>query len=339
MAQTRVTEGPICYRVEAAVRAVLPRSVKLRASGRDSAVDMILNGKSVQAKWLGEGGLRQVREVIDRRRNHPDVVVARRISPGAREALAEAGIGWIDESGAAEIVLGPIIVSRSGRPDVARAKSARWTPSVLAVAEALLCGGKATVLSMQEATGLSSGACTQGLQVLVRLGLLSSAAARGRASARQVIDTNQLVEAYAAAVAAMPPPIGLRAGVTWQDTPSGLRETGKRWDKAGIFWAATGAVAASVMAPYLTLVTGADVYIDAETIAGLDAAAVTAGLRPIEGGRLTLRPFPTVTTRRLTETKADLRLAPWPRVYADLRPTGVRSEEAAEHLREFVNGK
>jgi hypothetical protein len=276
---------------------------------------MILNGKRVRAKWLGEGGLRQVRDVLDRRRDRPDVVVARRISPGASEALAKAGIGWIDETGAAELVLGPIIVSRSGRPDVVRPKSVRWTPSVLAVAEALLCGKKATVLAIQESTGLSSGACTQGLQVLVRLGLLSSLAARGRASARQITDTNQLVEAYAVAVAAMPPPILLRVGVAWQDMSSGLRDTGKQWDKAGIFWA------------------------DAETIAGLDAAAVTAGLRPIEGGRLTLRPFPTVTTRRLVETRADLRLAPWPRVYADLRPTGVRGEEAAEHLREIANGK
>ena len=339
MTQARVTESPNCHRVEAAVRAVLPRSVKLRASGRETAVDMILNGKRVRAKWLGEGGLRQVRDVLDRRRDRPDVVVARRISPGASEALAKAGIGWIDETGAAELVLGPIIVSRSGRPDVVRPKSVRWTPSVLAVAEALLCGKKATVLAIQESTGLSSGACTQGLQVLVRLGLLSSLAARGRASARQITDTNQLVEAYAVAVAAMPPPILLRVGVAWQDMSSGLRDTGKQWDKAGIFWAATGAVAASVMAPYLTSVTGADVYVDAETIAGLDAAAVTAGLRPIEGGRLTLRPFPTVTTRRLVETRADLRLAPWPRVYADLRPTGVRGEEAAEHLREIANGK
>ncbi|MGD0836257.1 MAG: hypothetical protein ABSB49_06400, partial [Polyangia bacterium] len=29
----------------------------------------------------------------------------------------------------------------------------------------------------------------------------------------------------------------------------------------------------------------------------------------------------------------------WPRVYADLRHTGVRGEEAAEHLREIVRGR
>jgi hypothetical protein len=93
-------------------------------------------------------------------------------------------------------------------------------------------------------------------------------------------------------------------------------------------------VAAAVLAPYLTSVATAEVYVAADTIAGLEAAAADAGLQPIDGGRLTLRPFPTVTSRRLSSQRERLRLAPWPRVYADLRLVGVRGEEAAEHLRE-----
>lgn len=52
------------------------------------------------------------------------------------------------------------------------------------------------------------------------------------------------------------------------------------------------------------------------------------------GRRLVLRPFPTLAVPRLAERVQDVVVAPWPRVYADLRPLGVRGEEAAEHLAE-----
>ena len=100
----------------------------------------------------------------------------------------------------------------------------------------------------------------------------------------------------------------------------------------------TGAAAAAVLGPYLTEVPGLDVLIDAPTPATLDEAVDRTGLRPMEGGRLLLRPFPTIVTARLSTRESGLRLAPWPRVYADLRISGVRGEEAAEHLRDVVGG-
>jgi len=76
--------------------------------------------------------------------------------------------------------------------------------------------------------------------------------------------------------------------------------------------------------------------VDAASPARL-ATAQTAGLKLIEGGRLELRPFSSPITRRLSaEVSPRLRRVPWPRVYADLRDTGVRGEEAAEHLREVM---
>ena len=90
--------------------------------------------------------------------------------------------------------------------------------------------------------------------------------------------------------------------------------------------------------PYLTTVTMAEVYVAADSIAGLQAAAADADLRPIEGGRLVLRPFPTTTTQRLRTEHNGLRAVPWPRVYVDLQQAGVRGEEAAEHLRDVLHG-
>ncbi len=314
-------DSSLPHRAETAVRAVLPRSVKVRVSPERWGSSLTVNGTPIRVAWIGEGGLRQARDVLARR-PAPDVVIARRMSPGAREALSAAKIGWIDETGAAEIVLGSIIVARSGRPDPPREESMHWTPAVIAVAEALLCGRHATVEAMQTATGLSTGSCTRALRVLTGLKLLTSDAARGRGSARRIVDADQLLDAYATAAATLADRPSLKLGVTWRDMVSGLATIGVRWTKAKISWAATGAAAASILAPHLSAVTTAEVYVDAQTIGGLQAVASVVDLAPIEGGRLTIRPFPSVSMKRLSEDRAGIILAPWPRVVAGLRRAG-----------------
>jgi hypothetical protein len=128
----------------------------------------------------------------------------------------------------------------------------------------------------------------------------------------------------------------VQVGVTWHDPVAGLAKAAEQWDTRGRSWACTGVIAASVLAPHLTSVGGTDVYVDADTITGLEAVTREAGLEPIEGGRLSLRPFPTVASRTLSTRKHGLSIAPWPRVYADLRLIGVRGEEEAEHLLEVL---
>jgi hypothetical protein len=318
---------------------VLPRSITVREVNRDSGIDLIVGNQPLEIKWVGEGNLGDVRPLLVSRRGRPDVVVGRKLSPGAREALSAEGIGWVDETGAAEIAVGSIIVSRTGHVPKPTERRRRWTPAVAAVAEALLCGAKGTVAATEAATGLSTGSCTNALRTLTDLGLLEARSGRGRGSARQLVDPEGLLDAYASAVDASPEPISLQIGVTWRDPVAGLVSTGRKWNKAKVAWASTGAAAASVIAPYLTTVTSTEVYVDADTIVGLEAIAADAGLRPIEGGRLTLRPFPTIAVRRLAETLDGLRVAPWPRVYVDLRRSGVRGEEAAEHLREVIHAR
>jgi hypothetical protein len=313
--------------------------VAIRRPSRQTEGDLVISGHSIRIEWAGEGNLVDVVPALRSETAHPDVVVARRLSPGAREALSEAGVGWVDETGAAEIAIGTILVSRTGRPPKPPARSARWTPAVLAVAEALLCGTRATVSATEAATGLSTGSCTNALRTLTDLKLLEADAERGRASARRVADSDALLASYAAAAGSVAEPLSLQVGVTWRDPLSGLAEVGRVWDRADASWTATGAAAASVIAPYLTAVTATDVYVDADTIVGLEAIAADAGLRPIEGGRLTLRPYPTVAVRRLAAEVDGIRVAPWPRVYVDLRTSGVRGEEAAEHLREVIRAR
>src|SRR5207249_2048755 len=131
-----------------------------------------------------------------------------------RETLSKMGVGWVDELGAAEIAIGTLLVSRSGRP--APVKRIRgWTPSVLAVAEALLCDTAATVAATREVTGLSSGTCTNALRVLTEMKLLAAQTPRGRSSARHVVNMNGLLAAYASAAATAKPRASIAVGVTW----------------------------------------------------------------------------------------------------------------------------
>jgi hypothetical protein len=320
------------------LQSLLPRSAEREVLVGNRRIDLIVGEHELEVKWVGEGNLNDVRRALGQvRGDQVNIFVGRQFSPGALEAMSEAGVGWMDETGAAEVAFGSIIISRSGRPPAPVDRSLRWTPAVLGVSEALLCGTKPTVSEVQSATGLSTGSCVYALGVLAGLGLLEADARRGRGSGRRVGSHDQLLNAYAAEASAANALPSLPVGALWKDPIAGLIESGHYWDKSGVRWASTGLTAAAVMAPYLTTVSTTEVYVDAKTVVGLESAALDVGLRPIEGGRLTLKPFPTSTTRELAFEVDGLRVAPWPRVFVDLRSAGVRGEEAAEHLREVMH--
>lgn len=328
--------GQISPRVgERAAKAIvdaLPRNAQPEITCLPTGVIVRLGEQRLTAAWVGDGRLGEVREMLSRS-PHPDIAVGRRLSPGAQEALSDAGIGWVDETGAAEIATGSVVVSRPGQPPPPK-RTNRWAPAVFCVAEALLCGTDATVAATRETTGLSMGSCANALRFLTVRGFLESDAARGRSSGRRVADRDRLLDAYAqAAQEAAERQISVTVGVAWQDAVAGLAQAGRVWDEVGIAWAATGTVAAAVMAPLLTQVGQAEAYVDATTVVGLEAAAAAAELRAMPAGRLVLRPFPSQCTQRLSHIQSDIRTAPWPRVYADLQRAGVRGEDAAEHLR------
>ena len=105
-----------------------------------------------------------------------------------------------------------------------------------------------------------------------------------------------------------------------------LEEFGERWDHAGVQWAATGAMGAAVLAPHLTDIGEGEIYVDAVSPPELRNVAASVGIEPMAGGRLILRPFPTLASRRLATEEDGFRIAPWPRVYADVRLIGVRGK-------------
>lgn len=326
-------------RLSAALQAVLPPRVPLEVvsnQGRDAVVR--LGSRKLRARWVGRAGLREVREVLAMPKP-PEVLVGSEISLAARAAASDAGLGWVDETGAAEVAVGDVVVSRTGSQRRDGLSQPRWSRAVLGVAEALLCGVPATVAAVTRATGHSISSVAVALATLSGWGLLEADTPRGPGSGRRVADPDHLLAEYARAAAAQRPQAELRCGVLWRDPVASVRLLGKHWDEAGVTWAATGPLAAAVIAPYLTEIPEGGVYLDVKGEPGLRNAARAASAQPMTGGRLVLRPFPTQASLRLAADEDGVRVVPWPRVYADLRPLGVRGEEAAEHLRERRHGQ
>lgn len=324
--------------VEATLRKILPKSLDVKIiedlGGHDAQPEFIVRIGSMvlHLLWIRNAWLSTIERVMARS-DRPDVLIAQRVPPASRQRLAQEGIGWVETSGAAEVAIDSLVVSRSAH---ARRREypvgGRWSPATVGVAEAILLGVEPTVSATHIATTLSVGACTNALRLLTDIGLLQANAERGPRSGRRVADRAAMLDAYIEAALALRSTPSVSLGVVWQDPVKGMIDIGREWDTAGLQWAATGLLAAMAVAPLVTSVGTYDAYIKASSINELEAAAESVGLRPIEGGRLKLASFPTVTTRTMSTITDGLRVAPWPRLVVDLRVSGVRGEEAAEHL-------
>jgi len=326
-------------RVAKGVAAVLPPRVLVSSAATDKNGDLLVRvaKQRIRIRWLERGSASLLHARLSNK-PRPDLLMAAHMSTAARLAATEAGVGWLDETGAAQFAVGTVVVSRTSVSVPTKAKPVRrWTGATLGITEALLTGVPGTVRALSTTTGAAPSTVGLALNFLTDSGLLNSQAARGRNSGRSIDEPSRLLEAYADAVTNARDHPGLQVGVLWRDPLEGLSQIGRRWNEAELTWAATGALSAAALAPLQTQVAPMVVYVDALALATLAAAAHAAGLTLIEGGRLQLRPFPSPITRRLSaEVGPGLRSVPWPRAYADLRGTGVRGEETAEHLREVM---
>jgi len=322
------------------LRAILPPGVGVEAkpaADRDGDWRIRIAGHPLRARQVRGVALSSVRDAMSTR-PLVQLLILTRVTPGMRLLLADAGMNWVDTTGAAQIAFGTVVVSRDPAPVTQPTPEPRWTQGVLGTAEALLSGTPSTVSAVAEATGMAPSSVGVALRNLTDLGLLSSAAARGRKSGRQVIDPDVLLRSYTDAVNRTPARAEISVGVLWRDPLAELAKVAKAWTAADIRWGATSAIAAAALAPVATQVAPLQVYVDAPSPALLVAAAQTAGLDLLPGGRLALHPFPTTATATMVSIDASsgLPLVSWPRVYADIFHAGVRGEEAADHLLEVM---
>ena len=261
--QTADDQDADARRVEMALTALLSAPV---STSRADAGDIIatVSGHRIRVRLVGRGWPRDVEAALSKGRRRPDVVLAPSMSPGARTTAKAAGVGWMDEHGGAEFSVRSMFVSRTGGQPLGNPVT-KWSPAAFATVEAILSDIPATVSAVAAATGYSVGSAAQALAFLADLGLLISRAPRGRISARFVDDPNRLLDEYASAVERRKRPRVLTVGLVGRDPVGVLASLGELWTASGIEWAATGAAAASVMAPLLTQVTTAEVFVHARS--------------------------------------------------------------------------
>lgn len=325
---------------EQTLMALMPPGV--RASiGADKKLhkDLMLRASNneLRARFIQHANLKTIKDAITMKPK-PDVLLLPRITPAIREFLEQHFIGWVDQTGSAQISSGLLIISRDKFQVLHQKRQLNWTRSMLGVAEALLTGAQGTVSAIKAATGLAPSSAATALNVLSEMHLLTADAVRGRLAGRKVIEYSELLSAYSEATAARQHKFTLRVGVLWQDPIKSLAEVGKIWSKTGTQWAATSAIAAEVIAPFSSQISPLEIYLEASSPALMMAALKNAGLKPLEGGRLKVSPFPSEGTRNQVNIKLSVPIVPWPRVYADLQHAGVRGEKVAEHLREVMEG-
>ncbi|MEI2638994.1 MAG: hypothetical protein V9F03_08390 [Microthrixaceae bacterium] len=328
-------------RAVGALRSVLPVTTEMSVlSDRDGIREVEVAGRRIHVGWAGEGWTADVRPFTESD-SRVDVVAARRLSPGAIAALNGAGVGWVDELGNAEISIGNTggLPHRPSEP-LTPSRPPRWTPAFVSVAEAVLCGTDATVSATAAATGLSTGTCTNALRTLTDLGLLEADARRGRGAGRRIVDRDALLCRVCRRGDGLrvsgpgcrwghlarpdPRPDRPRAAIAVPRHPVGCDRSGRRGGHGAAAHQRRRRCRLRRRLP---------------TVSALEMVARSLDLKPIEGGRLILRPMPIGWTTESRTLSAGLFVAPWPRVYVDLRGLGVRGEEASEHLAEVCRDR
>lgn len=307
--------------------------------------------------WAGEGFPADVKTALRARPEPRDtkshlVVVARRISAGARRLLNEQGIDWVEEAGDARIWAPPgLLIERdhSSRKAPTRTSEFRWSGSIGAVAEALLVRASAhshdlgpgnasnsmipRPAEIAEETGWSYAQVSKALQSFDAQGWTTkSGGERGPGSRRDMVSPGELLSSWAAwHMGRRLESVGAHA--TWV-TPS---EFVSRMTQNALVrtWALSGWAGLDIVAPFSSDVPSTTCYLDGPAfdhdldrlLNDLELRRVTTGARVTfiraEGHVLresdATRPEPIVS---------DIRL------YGDLLRLKVRGDDAAEHLRE-----
>jgi hypothetical protein len=337
-------------RVRRILNAALPRGIWLdvrpRSAAAGPAFDVRVQAGAGEhrflAGWAGEGWPADVEELLSLVPT-VEVIVAASLSDGAKAWLDDKGVDWIDAAGGAAInrPSGLVVVREMATLVTRSAPHARWLPSTLAAAEAVLSGVVPTVERVEQATELSRNASAKALGSLERLGFLNRPeAVRGPKSGRRLVDADGLLEAYAKAAADQRvKQRRLLLHRLWVgDAISTLRtEISPSLNGSSHRWAVTGPAASLLLAPYLSDVTTLDLYVDADLISDGLALATMLGGRLVDTGHvIEVRQLPTKMSARGPLIDG-VRVALPVRVYADLLAARGRSAEAANQLRETLS--
>lgn len=327
---------------------VIPRS-KVGARGVPVTVAGEDKKERLTLLWAGEGWPADVDDLLA---ETPDpwprelVIVARHFSPGALRSLRERDANWADETGDARII-GPsrlfvVRLQRRGEPATPSAdRRFAWTPSAVAIAEAILARPNEPILNsaLSEITEFSAPQISRTLVQFDKRGWTrKSGSERGPGALRVLEDGDGLLRSWAAQVADKSSTIQAHAIIN--EPFKFVRQTLAPTLKDLGDWALSGWAGLELEAPFATQVPVLHLYVPGGSFddGRLDQVLSRSRLRRVEeGGRVILWPADATSLRlKKTSRRLQLPVVSAPRLYADLLGLGGRGVDAAEHVRETL---
>ncbi|MCY4631515.1 MAG: hypothetical protein OXE75_11635 [bacterium] len=278
-------------------------------------------------------------QIVHRAQQHemPTVVIAAEMTGGAREILDGAGIGSIDGLGNVRLALPGLLMRISGttRPRRPTAPTRLSGKSSLVVQAMLLDVERSWhVSTLAQRCGVSAGLAHRVLRRLEDEGVVATDGA-GPRKARRLSNPAALLDLWAEEHRDRPTrrPVFLLA----QTTDQMIDRLCEGLETAAVDYALTGAAAAARIAPFLTSVPVAEVWLS--SMAATSEVCNELGATPVESG-------PNVV---LLQERDDAPLAfrtrengVWTanvfRLYVDTRRDTQRGREQSDHLRREVIG-
>jgi hypothetical protein len=264
------------------------------------------------------------------------LVIAHETTAEARAILADHGVALIDGLGNVRIALPGLLFHREGTGRASPARPARLTGRAGLVAQALLLDPERAwkVQDAAKEADVSAGLAHRVLARLVDEGVVTPEG-KGKHRVRRVTQPGALLDLWTEETTERPvrTPAHLLAR-----TPKHLVEqVGANLERNEIDHALTGAAAANIVAPFITAVPVAEVWV-AAAAAPDDLCKAAGADRVADGHNIVFLQAKNDAPLAFRERVKTLWLANRFRIYADLRRDPRRGREQAANLRREVIG-
>lgn len=264
------------------------------------------------------------------------LLIAGETTGDAREVLLQHGVGVIDGLGHAHIELPGLLLHHEGNRPRQRAWPTRLNGKAGVAAQALLMHPERAwqVQELAAEARVSLGLAHRVLGRLTDEGVVA-AEGSGRSRVRRVSDPTALLDLWAEENTFHV--TQTEAYLLAQNPRQLIDELGQGLDRSGTGYALTGAAAATLVAPFITAVPVAEVWVTAT--AAPERLCEAVGAEPVaDGPNVVFLQARDDTPLTFREQASGLWLASRFRLYADLRQSPRRGREQADHLRQEVIG-
>lgn len=340
-------EGPFEAEALRILRGIPGVTVTRQPGGADRRFDAILRFAGTRKRVAVELKQRvnaatawQLCHEAEKQRETPLLLIAGETTAEARRILGDHGVALVDGLGNAHIELPGLLfhLEGKGRPEQGGAKTppTRLRGKAGLAAQALLLDPERAwqVRDLANTAQISAGLAHRVVARLEKEGILAAEGA-GPNRVRNLTNPTALLDLWAEENVDRP-----RRTLGYMLAPSAqqlIKEVGRNLETGGVDYALTGAAAASLVAPFVTAIPVAEVWVSG--VAAPEQLYDAARADPVtEGQNVVFLQAKGDTPLAFREKTDALWVANRFRLYDDLLRDPRRGREQAEHLRREVIG-